>query len=586
MAGALLDYSVATAPFPVEADALVTIRVLASNPSPDPSRNPVTIAALEVNVPIGDGGSALTASATGIVPVPPRGWNLLSNTRPGVYVFQPPAPVKVGEETLVLELQQVRVNHEPGDVHDFAVTEGSNGCRPPHCPTQRLPLTKFPPGWGKVDFSADPPDVELGQDVTLSWQGPAGATYRIDYVAAGRVVTVPAPGDPPLASSGVYPGADGPPLAPARTTVFTLEVTAVDGADRYSAQVQRSVTVQVSPSISSFTGTVAERRGRYEARFEWLAENADYCTLGDDAAELAPQAKRDVALEWPFIRSYQLRAVNRDSPDVDSRSLTPRWGVVGTHPVEAHPRTPVVSADGAALYVIASAAGAPAILGFAIRGSELQPVGQWPCGGLESGAAAGAAGTLWLGVYDAANTYLRAVRSQLTASGWVTTQTGPSVSFGAGRYTTSALAAAPGGSRLFVSDGGGFVRGFPVGDWDKECWAQLETVYAMSATATVVYCSTEYPGTGGVHTLDARTCRTIGFKELPAPPTALAALGGFVASAEGERIVLRDGTSLEPVGAPIDYAASGLAVAPNGCLYATGASKDEIAILAPAALVP
>lgn len=59
----------------------MVLRVLASNPSPDPGRNPAAIETIEVTIPIGDGGSALTASATGIVPVGPHGWTLLPNTR-------------------------------------------------------------------------------------------------------------------------------------------------------------------------------------------------------------------------------------------------------------------------------------------------------------------------------------------------------------------------------------------------------------------------------------------------------------------------------------------------------------------------
>lgn len=362
MSQPLLDYSVATDPFPLPASPqtgnLVScvLQVIGSNPSPNPDNNPVTIQGIQVTIPIGPGGSALTSDATDIGPVPPAGWKQLPNTPAGVYAFVPTAgSAQVGSDSLVFAFNAVYVNREPGYVQGLKVVEGSNNCRPPNCPTAPLALTKFPAGWGAVEFWVDPPDIPAGQDTHLHWSGPQGAAYTIEYVAGTRVVNIPAAGAPPLSNAGVYPGTSDPPLQPSTTTVFTLTVTDTISGVQYTAQDQKTVTVQEPPpTISLFKGDVSfdPGTGACTLTFTWQTD-ADHCSLTGVQEQLNPSSTPPglpVPVTNPGVENFTLTAINSVGQVQSTLSL--QWGVTSQVGNLPGPRPgAAVSHDGTLLYV-------------------------------------------------------------------------------------------------------------------------------------------------------------------------------------------------------------------------------------------
>src|SRR2546421_3833683 len=98
------------------------------------------------------------------------------------YDFQPTGDGTVGsQQALSFIFNNVEVNRTPGGPCKVVVTEGSNDCQPPACPTKTIDLTKFPAGWGTVAFWAEPDIIPSDGSTTLKWAGPGGATYTIDY---------------------------------------------------------------------------------------------------------------------------------------------------------------------------------------------------------------------------------------------------------------------------------------------------------------------------------------------------------------------------------------------------------------------
>lgn len=256
----LLTCTAAPFPFPLQASAAdgpparVTLTVTASNLTP----SPVTLQAMAITLPVGTGAAELTTDAGSIQPIPPQGWTLgpVQNPPGGVqYVFLAPTggAALPADQSLSFVFGTVEVNAVPGPL-TLTVMEGSGGCSLPACPSTNLQLTKFPSGWGQVTFSASDDHVTLGTPVTLGWQGPAGATYVLDfYLPQAGVVVVPAAGAPALGNQGVYPGTAGPPLVMEQTTTFNLTVTDNVAETEYTAKSQYTVNVLVPPPAVTFS---------------------------------------------------------------------------------------------------------------------------------------------------------------------------------------------------------------------------------------------------------------------------------------------------------------------------------------------
>lgn len=251
----LLRYGLTTEPFPLLTSPAggppfeAALTVVASNPNKDPDRHPVTLQGLSIIIPVGPNAADLTASTTGIVPVAPNGWTPM-DPKPAAgiieYPFEPqPGQGVIGENGLAFVLTNIATNTKPGPCQ-ITVKEGTPGN-----PTEQFPpISKFPPGWGQVSFAADPLQVAYQAGPTLSWSGPTGATYSIEYVLDEVRITVPGQNEPAFGPQGQYPGMTDPALALDQTTVFTLRVKeTIDGED-YETQQQQIVTVAIpAPQI-------------------------------------------------------------------------------------------------------------------------------------------------------------------------------------------------------------------------------------------------------------------------------------------------------------------------------------------------
>ena len=321
---ALLDYAVATYPPELQASprggtpVTCSLRIVASNPRP---ASPVTLEGLEVLIPYGAAAADLTGAPRAIAPVPPAGWAHVPATDSNVFAFTPPGgAIQVGADSVVITLDGVRINSEPGTVEGLLMYEGRGGCRPPGCPRADLSgkLVKQPSGWGEISFSA-PSDIDLGQAVELTWWGPPSATYAIHWDDAGGRQSIPATGAPALGPSGTYPGHADPPLEPQVTTTFTLSVTETVAGVPYSKEVQATVSVlQPLPTIELFTGVVShDRPGSESLGLHWKTNTGSaggWCTLLGDQSLLAPSSTDDgysIALDTPQLpRKFDLTASN------------------------------------------------------------------------------------------------------------------------------------------------------------------------------------------------------------------------------------------------------------------------------------
>ena len=279
MANTLLTYVLTTEPTPLQASpqsgnlTTATLTIVATNPKP---QNPVTLQGLSVTLPVGTSDTDLTPDATSISPIPPPNWTLNDTEKsPGQvkYVFYPAkGHGTVGSHALTITFQDVEITRQVGTV-EVIVTEGSTGN-----PTTSLLLTKFPYGWNTVSFSVNKPNIPYGTHTTLTWNGPEGATYTIQYTADGRAVNVPKSGQRALANSGQYPGTTQPPLILKQTTTFTLNVSLRINNLPHHQQLQKTVTVDVlPPKISSFraSSSIVKNGKSTSVTLSWIAENTN-----------------------------------------------------------------------------------------------------------------------------------------------------------------------------------------------------------------------------------------------------------------------------------------------------------------------
>jgi hypothetical protein len=601
-----LLYALSTDPVPLQASPAqgnpveCVLTVVASNPAPDPDANPVVLKGIKITLPLGAAAADLAPDATGIGPVPPTGWTLQPNTAAGVYAFVPEGPpgtkASVGAQSLVFVFNAVTVNSAPGPVAGLQVLEGSTGS-----PTLDLPLTKFPHGWGSVQFWVLPADVAFGDSTTLHWSGPAGATYAIEYVAGRRVVNVPASGRPALSNAGVYPGAGDPALAPAQTTVFTLEVRDVIDGVEYSTQEQKTVTVvPPGPAITKFTGAVEETgAGAYQVVLEWEAANTDYCTLNAvPAQELQPQSPTDgypLPVTAPFAGSYVLRAVSQAGSA--SKTLTLAWGLRSVAPVPAACQPPTdiaLSPDGSLLY---------------LAGGDSCAVYQTPATPALPLPAPAVSKMPWS---DGTAVRLAGATSSPQQLAWSMTPSAganPGAELGLIAAAQGApsyqpvlpdlpMPAAPGG--IAASQVPPFLYGAGVLLWrcmsdpigQPRYWGSgpIEAVAIAASADQRFYLATAGAITGYV-VLHAEVPELLVApygSPLPlAGVTDLAVSDRFLFVATGQQVVVVDRNSMQRAGAPIAVAADRIAVSPDGLrLYALHIASNAITVVSPTPLIP
>jgi DNA-binding beta-propeller fold protein YncE len=356
----VLTYDVNTVPFPLLASAetgnlnKATFTALATNGT----GGDVVLEGIVVQLPVGSDASTLTLDPSVIGPVAPLGWTLASTqTPPGLvqFVFQPQAGHSVlpKGQSLPFVFNNIEVNRTPG-TFAVAITEGSGNCVPPDCPVYPTHITKFPNGWGQVSFWVSPANIPYQGNTTLFWSGPQGATYTIQYMANGKVVNIPAQGDPPLGNNGQYPGQGKPALTLETTTVFTMNVA--QSIDNQEFHAQQQVTVSVGPppppipKISKFHGSVAMDRSQLQLTLSWITERADQITI-TGVPGLQPTSGEMIirpSTNDPLQSSYTLEA--RSGQNKVTSTVSFIWTENKRVPVGEYPTQCAILPDGSRLF--------------------------------------------------------------------------------------------------------------------------------------------------------------------------------------------------------------------------------------------
>ena len=322
----ILDYSFTTTPNPLTlgiADG--TFALIAANNT----GSSVEIEGVSITIKTGIHEEDLTNNPDQINPVAPSGWKMSDpNISKGSYtfVFTP----KSGETTivpaygsLVFRLTDIIVTSK--GIAKISVMEGTTDD-----PTIDFSVSKFPSGWGKISFSALPPNLVNSGDVNLNWNGPVKTTYRIQYIDmhTQKIITIPAEGDPPLNHFGSYPGPNDPPLTIDITTNFTLEVEALILGQKYYTEISREVTVGEIPSVLKFDASISGKGIHSKLNLSWsCSENSIYAMPSWQPELLSPDAS--VQLNLPFDEEYSIKAVAVNGIKSQPLSITLDWGVVG-----------------------------------------------------------------------------------------------------------------------------------------------------------------------------------------------------------------------------------------------------------------
>jgi microcystin-dependent protein len=314
----LLKYSITTEPFPLTVSPetgtakTAKVTIVASNPDPE---DPVTLKKISITLPIGDGGSDLSAVEPP-TPIPPKYWKFVSKSLGAGKVIFRFAPEdghqKIVDQGLDFVCNGIVMNKQPG-----TCTVEVEETNPTDENAESLHVGKFPHGWGEVYFNVDPANIEVGESTTLNWRGPEKAVYKIEYgnPETGKIVKIPKQGQDPLGPEGTYPGKGDPPLTLRATTTFTLHVSMSDG--RYKADQQRTVTVLASPAFIEYF----RPRGcttsdcvipSDEVVLEWQFQHVDDWQLSQDWPDFPHRPAQVIQLTWP-TRSYLFRPTEKNT---------------------------------------------------------------------------------------------------------------------------------------------------------------------------------------------------------------------------------------------------------------------------------
>ena len=318
----LLTYALSTTPSTLKAgqqNAILTF--VATNTT----ANSVAVAGISITIPVGDSAIALTNTPTSISQIPSNQWTINppnnSSHRSTTLIFVPSGEKGTtytipARSSLVFVLTNIQVNNISGPVL-FTITEGSSGN-----PTQPITLSKFPAGWGNVNFSVEPTNINAGSSVMLTWDGPNGATYSIQYADdAGQIINIPAPGHPPLGNTGTYPVQGQPSLILNQTTTFTLTVSETIDGKVYKVTPQQTVTViPAAPQIISFTGESDYTQTPPVLNLTWQTTGADYVKGSWTSDTQNPNAT--ALIQPPFAPSYTITAIDINGAESQPETIS------------------------------------------------------------------------------------------------------------------------------------------------------------------------------------------------------------------------------------------------------------------------
>lgn len=277
---ALLTYDISTDPFPLHANAAnVVLTIVATNNS----TKDVPLEGISIVFPVGTAGAHLTNAGGDIVAIAPEGFDTPGkNESEGYMKFMFDQEFKLKpRQAVTFIFNKINVNTATGTA-EIRIMEYAAAVQR----IKKLNITKFPNAWGKVSFMVENTVISYDGQAAMHWDGPAGATYTIEYYSYKdkKVVKVPGIGEAPLSNKGRYPSV-GESLKLNKTTEFSLNVELVADGNTYSAQEQKVVTV-MDPPLPEFgfahpTLSVIEGREPETITLNWTVENAVLVELDD-----------------------------------------------------------------------------------------------------------------------------------------------------------------------------------------------------------------------------------------------------------------------------------------------------------------
>ena len=199
---ALLDYSLTTAPEPlqVSADAtqpsMATLTIVVSNSGDD-----VTLTSLEIALPVGipsaPEGADLTEVGAGIAgSSSDPAWQVTyPGQTDGVLWVQPKGgkPIVIGNQGIAITITNIAVSTEPGTAF-VTITESATvtvtGAAPAGEANVVLAVPKFPIAFAAGNFSIATPVISNGATSTLTWFGTQGTGYTYTILWTGAPVDV------------------------------------------------------------------------------------------------------------------------------------------------------------------------------------------------------------------------------------------------------------------------------------------------------------------------------------------------------------------------------------------------------------
>jgi YVTN family beta-propeller protein len=308
MANLQLEYAALSNPNPVRcsvagASSQIDLELVISNPGV----SPVTLAKIEVNIPVGGTGGGDLSSASnlpGPQPTQIAGWT--ASTSGSVLTLAPTTGTSASVNgALVITLPAITVDETPGEVTIDAAEAPAGGG--PVAGQPATAIEKWSADLVVTDFKATPTVLtEIDKTVVLTWTVTDAEHAKPTYTYALRTDSW-TPKDC-LGAGDCYTWQDGaagitsPPLRDSTTFYLDVIETTDSGGRKVAYTFATTVAIDV-PTISPSSYCLPSPTGRL-ASLHWAAWNADHCVVLLDGDTIDAEAPLDTYLTgYPVVLS-------------------------------------------------------------------------------------------------------------------------------------------------------------------------------------------------------------------------------------------------------------------------------------------
>ena len=290
----------------------------------------VELKGIVVSIYFGMEEKDLTDSPKQIKQVLPSGWkkgdpNISNSEHSYAFVLIPQSGESItvqANSSITFKFTNIKIDSQ--GIAEIIITEGSSDS-----PTKNLQVSKFPSGWGTINFNVSPANFINEGNVTLNWSGPDTATYTIEYLdpITQLPITIPKKGQSPLGSNGPFPGPNDPPLSISKTTTFSLFASAIISGQNYITELQQQVTVGEIPTVNSFEATISGDPYNQSISLIWdCSDNTEHVLVSWNDDLKSPSPSSPETLELPFSsNSFSVTAVSgtgmKSEPQIINISL-------------------------------------------------------------------------------------------------------------------------------------------------------------------------------------------------------------------------------------------------------------------------